>query len=287
MKKKYAAEEIKELLRECGKVTLSLSDDGNFILDNDDIYIDGIKNAVISNGYVRNTKLHRRWVMSQMFRLLYSDKGYTATIQEDIPYEYSFKQTLEELRVISILEKEDKASFMERSKFFTKDVVVEMCEDYLRKLKKELSGKTIKKCKGIDYIVIDGRNVFCTDIEKKVYCKVEEGIHRIRSARNYSELYSSLRQLYKYNYFKISKKTKKASAWLDAYKGAGSFYTIKNMLMYHDVYILNDKNVKLYESNGLSYLNEVAEENIGEGWRMFGLMKEIINYNNFTFSLNK
>lgn len=96
-------------------------------------------NSIISqieNGYVRNSKLHRRWVMAQMFRMLNSSIGYNECLKRRYDYEYQFNMLIDELNVLGHLQREDPEEFKDRLSFFNKDVVIALCNDYYKKLKK-------------------------------------------------------------------------------------------------------------------------------------------------------
>ena len=71
---------------------------------------DEIANQIIEDGYVRNTKLHRRFVMAQMFQMLNyvspfdnSKKGYNYYLNTYYGYGYTFEMMLEE---VSLLKKQ-------------------------------------------------------------------------------------------------------------------------------------------------------------------------------------
>ena len=80
----------------------------------------------------------------------------------------------------------------------------------------------------------------------------------------------------------VSYRTPKSKAWIDAYKGEGAFYTLKNLVMFHGCGI----NVNGHMVDGapaVSVLNKRLGEYKGEGWRMFALMKKVIADNGFDF----
>ena len=113
--------------------------------------VNSVCEQIIEDGYVRNTKLHRRFVTAQMFRYLnyrsYDGRkeGYNEALKR-LGYNYTFTMMLEEVRVLSKLEVRDFESFTERSHFFTKEVVVKVCEDYVDKLKVYIDKKPSKNC---------------------------------------------------------------------------------------------------------------------------------------------
>ena len=250
-----------------------------------------ITEQIIKDGYVRNTKLHRRFVMAQMFHMLNyvswdgKYRGYNECLKNMYGYEYTFKMMLEEVRVLSKLEVRDKESFEERSHFFTKDVVAAVLEDYLKKLEEYIEGRPTHNCKGVPYKKIKGKNVFCADIDKKIYADVRYHIYRIKSAKSYSFMYAELKEFMR-DMIKLPYNTPKSKAWIDAYKGEGAYYTLKNLVMFHDCGIAIDDNYNtvLTSNSAVHYLNNKLNEYQNQGWRMFALMNKVIADNNFDFN---
>ena len=153
------------------KVHLIVDENGNFT----QVKNDPIANQIIEDGYVRNTKLHRRFVMAQMFHMLnyvsYDGKesGYNDYLKKRYGYHYTLTMMLDEVHVLYKLEQRDKESFDERSHFFTKKVVIAVLEDYMDKLEKYVDNLPDRKCKGVPYKRIKGENIFNADLEKKLY----------------------------------------------------------------------------------------------------------------------
>ena len=251
---------------------------------------DPIVEQIIDDGYVRNTKLHRRFVMAQMFQMLNyvsydgNYKGYNDFLKIRYGYGYTFKMMLEEVRVLSKLETRDKETFEERSHFFTKEVIVAVMEDYLDKLKEYINKLPNKNCKGVPYKRIKGVNIFNDDLGKKIYSPIYNFIFEVKHAKNYAEIYRILSKfMNKKTMIKLPYNTPKNKAWIDAYKGEGAFYTLKNLVMFHNCYIKVDKFDLRTGTEAVKYLNEKLDEYKGEGWRMFALMKKVIDDNNFSF----
>ena len=263
------------------KVHLIIDEKGD-VVKADDI----IANQIIEDGYVRNTKLHRRFVMAQMFHGLnfksYNGKeiGYNEWIKRH-DFIYSFRMMLEEIRVLGKLEERDRDTFVERSHFFTKDVIVKTMEDYMVELKEHITKLPTKKCKGIPYKRVKGNNIFEEDLYKKVYAPLQYDISRIKSARSYNEVYRIVKNFMD-NMVTLRYSTPKSKAWFDAYKGEGAFYTLKNLVMFHGCGIEVNGHM-VYGAVAMSVLNKRLNEYQGEGWRMFALMKKVIDDNNFNF----
>jgi len=266
---------------------------------------DEILNQIIEDGYVRNTKLHRRWVMAQMFRMLNyegyrmnrncSDSGYDACLRNSYGYMYQFSMMLEEIRVLSKLEDRDKESFNERSHFFTKNVVIATCTDYLEKLKADIETQKSKNCKGVPYKRVKGQNIFVADLEKKIYQPIRRKIWAIERARNYKEIYKELKK-FNDNMIKLRWDTPKCKMWIDAFKGSGAYYTLKNLTMYHGCKIIDEKincyspyqvprTVTEYEAGveATNFIKSKLDEYRGEGWRYMAMLKKCIADNGFSF----
>ena len=264
-----------------GKVHIIIDEHGNPVKV-DDV----IANSIIEDGYVRNTKLHRRWVMAQMFHMLnyksYDGRkeGYNEALKMR-GLKYSFDMMLEEIRVLGKLEERDAATFLERSHFFTKDVIAQTMADYVAELKKYVDKLPNKNCKGVPYKRIKSMDVFVADLQKKVYSPLEREINRLKYASNYNEMYRVVKSFMN-DMIHLPYDTPKSKAWIDAYKGEGAFYTLKNLVMFHGCGIVVDRKA-VYGAAAVSVLNSKLRDYKGEGWRMFALMKKVINDNNFDF----
>lgn len=247
---------------------------------------DPIAESIITDGYVRNTKLHRRFVMAQMFHMLnYTSydgrkRGYNEALKR-FGIKYELDMMLEEIRVLSKLEVRDRDTFLERSHFFTKDVIKATMEDYIEELEKYISTLPNKNCKGIPYKRIKGQNIFVVDIEKKVYSPLRQRVGVLKYASNYNEIYKIVRN-FMHEMIHLPYDTPKSKAWIDAYKGEGAFYTLKNLVMFHGCGIKIDGRF-VYGAAAVSVLNKRLNEYKGEGWRMFALMKKVIADNGFDF----
>ena len=265
------------------KIHLIVDEKGDIVQAHED----KIAEAIIADGYVRNTKLHRRFVMAQMFQGLNyksynGDKsGYNEWLKRH-DFKYTFDMMLEEIRVLGKLEERDKDTFIERSHFFTKDVVAKTMEDYIVELVKYVDTLPTKKCKGIPYKRVKGQDIFVDDLEKKLYSPLRRDIGRIKYTSNYNELYRVVK-IFMSKMIALPYSTPKSKAWIDAYKGEGAFYTLKNLVMFHNCGIeINGR--MIYATGAINVLNKKLDEYQGEGWRMFALMKKVIADNGFDFN---
>lgn len=265
-------------------IHLIIDENGNPQVVNNNANEDPILNEIIKDGYVRNTKLYRRFVMAQMFQMLnyvsYDgyDRGYTACLNRMYGYNYTMQMMLEEVRVLSKLEVRDFESFTERVHFFDKATVAAVMEDYLKKLKDYINNLPNHKCKGVPYKKVKGVNIFVADLDKKIYMPIKNYILRVKYARNYSEVYKALYGfMNKKTYIKLPYNTQKSAAWIDAYKGAGSYYTLKNLVLFHNCHINVTSRYDLGVGNdAMTYLKAALDAYKGEYYRMFALMNKVL-----------
>ena len=243
-----------------------------------------LANQLVEDKQIEVQEISRRWITAQTFKMLYTssyneiskteERGWDAYLRNNYPYMYQFKMLLEEIKVIAKLEKKDKDAFKERIKFFNKDVVIETCSDYMEKLNR--------------YVAINSNDnkihlpkygtITTEEYSTKINAILSTYINQMMEKDNtYYELYILLRMFYK-KMCKLPKSTPKCKLWRDAFKGSGAYYSLKNMILYHNV-LLKDKNDK-YDS--LDYLEKYTSTlSNGELWRLHYLLKETIELNNF------
>lgn len=269
------------------KIHLIIDENGQPVVVNNKK--DEIAEQIIADGYVRNTKLHRRFVMAQMFHMLnyvsYDKKesGYNACLKKYYGYHYTLTMMLDEVKVLYKLEQRDKESFAERSNFFTKAVIISVLEDYIDKLEKYVDALPDRNCKGVPYKRVKGENIFNEDLDKKLYAPLRKKLNRVRSAINYATIYLYVKDFMK-DMIKLPYDTPKSKVWIDAYKGEGAYYTLKNLVMFHDCGIRTSTGYMSFGVEAISTLNNRLYEYKHEGWRMFALMKKVIADNNFNFN---
>jgi hypothetical protein len=76
---------------------------------------------------------------------------------------------------------------------------------------------------------------------------------------------------------------KQSAEWKDAYRGMGAYATMQNLLRFHGCTFPKDND--FYQRRKLNWtdidLLELAAKTYadGEGWRLFGLMKQMIEEN--------
>lgn len=240
---------------------------------------DPIYSAIINGGTIPDRHLFRRWVMAQMFHLLIGD--FTKNLRRK-GYEYQWHMIEDELKVQSKLYYNDKENFVERNKWFNQRVVISLCEEYLCQLRKRLDYLKKNKthtCKGVPYIKFGGKNIFISDLYNKVIAPVDRAISKIKYAADPVELYvayTKFKKVYvRMNHLKMD------TAFIDAYKGVGAYYTMKNLVLFHGCNFVDKDGKKLSQSESMRYLAKKADQyaSNSEGWRLFGVMKKLLQDN--------
>ena len=250
---------------------------------------DPIFQAIIIQGTIPNRQLFRRWVMAQMFRIIYittnTHGAYkpigVSEVIRSMGYEYQWKMLNNELYAQhKMMQNADVDNFRDRNRWFNKRVVLDMAKDYIEKLKKRFEELKLRKCKGLPYKRINGQNIFVDDFDRKIIKPLLFAVHKIQHAENTYELWHSVQEFNKRR-IKMHWDIPQNAAWLDAYKGSGAFFTMQNMIRFHNCVIIDDNGKTLSKNASLAFLNKKAKlyEN-REGWRLIGMLKKMLDDNN-------
>ena len=263
-------------------------------VDMDDATIDAVGKKIVEGGYVSNWKLFRRWVMSQMFHMLrYMEKdgkSFNEVLQMK-GYEYQWRMLENELYAqVKMSEHGDFDNVGSRNRWFNGDVASDMATDYISKLrsyvdnnliwnvKKDKDGNEKKAykhtCKGTPYVRLHNKDIFVSDLEKKVYAPLREIANEMAAVPTYKQLYDAVHKFNK-NRKHLEWNTKQADAFINAYKGSGAYYTMRNLIMFHGARFLKGGR-KMSEANSLKELESKAKLYDEQGWRMLGVLKQLI-----------
>ena len=263
---------------------VSLGSDGKIVNVEDDPIIA----AIIKRGTIPNRRLFRRWVMAQVFHMLtetdyYGRKrGFLNALQRK-GYRYSWDMLVEELRVQTKLEALDQENFIQRNRWFNKRVAYEMALDYINQVEKRIAVLSAKphKCKGVPYITLTGNHIFIADLNREVWRPLRNTANDIRRADSAVALYQAVSA-----FAKLVKRIYSpwtlimAREFKNAYKGAGGYFTMRNLIMFHGCNIKTRDLSASDTAQSLAILDKWAEEYAEDGWKMFGAMKELIAANN-------
>lgn len=256
-----------------GQETIARMENGSLTIldDNDPIFA-----AIFNGATIPNSQLFRRWVMAQVFHML-ATGNFTKALQKK-GYSYQWKMLLEELKAqAKMWQHGDTESFAQRNRYFDKARVAQIADDYIGLVKSHIDNLSKRLCKGTPYIRLKGKNIFCVDVPSKVIQPLCNRLYRIKSAKDPVQLYERCVE-----FFRLVKKTwmeydaSMSAAFKDSYKGAGAYFTMRNMILFHGAKFRNSKGHFLSQKQSLALLEEKADEYRLEGWRLFGVMKKLI-----------
>lgn len=135
--------------------------------------------------------------------------------------------------------------------------------------------KTFKHtCKGNPYVRLQNKDIFVSDLEKKVFVPLCDLARKMCDSKTYKEVYDAVHEFNK-NRKHLAWDTKQADAFITAYKGSGSYYTMRNLIMFHGARFMKNGR-KMSESNSLKELESKAKSYEEQGWRMLGVLKQLI-----------
>ncbi len=275
-----------------------ISTDGYFALQlpsGKTVYVDEngdkVDISIVGNN-IGNAKLYRRWVMAQWFRQFYNPNGYAYVVSQ-LTYDYQWKMIANELKTLAKLQKEDKDFFNERIHFFGINHVAAMLDEYVTDIENTIKHRKTKKCKGVPYYHIAGRDIFVADIDKKLLNPLKSEILSFKNSIDYDTAYKRFVSL-RTRFLKVFKPDMKyaGQVFKDRYKGAGAYYTLQNMVLYHgctlweysEEYAGRWRKQKDYKGmDAYKFMKSLLHEYEYEGWRWVGVLKQCIEDNNFSF----
>lgn len=247
------------------------------VLDDDPVFA-----MIKKGGHVPDRRLFRRWVMAQMFRALRQMDEYNMTFTDVVRhhgYEYMWKMVVEELRVQArLFETGDIENLNERKRFFNAEVVLVMMDEYAKRFDEYVDSLKVKHCKGEEYKTIHGTHVFVDDIPARFTYKTNSLRDKLTNSVHYIEPDELYFLVSKFNKARTTMKhdTEIPKAFIDAYKGAGAFYTMKNLILFHGCqfrergkFVGKARSMKLLEKYSITL----------KGWELLGVMKELIKEN--------
>ena len=269
-------------------------------VDMDDATIDEVGKKIVEGGYVSNWKLFRRWVMSQMFHMLRQmdvcNWSFNQVLQHK-GYEYQWRMLENELYAqMKMAAHGDHENAGARNRWFGGFVAADMAYDYIKKLRKYVDNKLIYKvkkdahgnvkktykhtCKGNPYVRLQNENIFVADLDRKVYNPLRDLANKMATLEDCKDLYNAVHEFNKKRKH-LAWDTKQADAFIHAYKGSGSYYTMRNLIMFHGARFMKNGR-KMSETNSLNELESKAKFYDEEGWKMLGVLKQLIKDNNIS-----
>lgn len=265
-------------------VRMNVNGEPEQVTDDDPIF-----QRISSQGYIGVYKLFRRWVMAQMFELMeseytwYQDRNLTGRIRFK-GYEYSWSMLVNELYAqMKMAKNGDDKNYKLRSLWFNRSLALTMANDYMEKLEEYINHLPQKNCNKYKYhqkyITLRGRNVFVEDLEAQVWRELRGALNELRSAWRINDLYEAVAKFNKHR-VKLDYNTPQCEDWIQAFKGAGAYWTAQNLIMFHRCRVHNS-NTPLTTKDSMDALDKynVTYAHTGEGWRLIGFLKKLMDDN--------
>lgn len=253
---------------------------------------DPIVQNIMNDGYVFNSRTDGRFVAAQTFKMLNvpsynwdtrrTENGWDAYLRNNYSYMYQFEMMIDELRKLARMQTNNDPEFAKLSRFFTQDVVIATCKNYIRQLKKFVQHQRKRRCNGRPYVKLNKYgNVFISDLNTRVYNKLDMALSEIKNAGNYTMLTKKLRA-FVCIMPKLPYNTAKCSQWKDAFKGKGAYLTLQNIIKFHGVTVQNYETGELLDRDAsVAYVDSLLDTYSGSYWRFHEALKAAIALNNF------
>ena len=212
-------------------------------------------------------------------------------------YEYQWRMLENELYAqMKMAAHGDHENAGARNRWFGGFVAADMAYDYIKKLRKYVDDNLIWKvkkdkngnvkktykhtCKGNPYVRLQNEDIFVEDLEKKVYAPLGNLARKMYDSNTYKEVYDAVHEFNKKRKH-LAWDNKQSDVFINAYKGSGSYYTMRNLIMFHGARFWKNGR-KMSETNSLKELESKAKIYDEEGWRMLGVLKQLIKENNIS-----
>lgn len=248
---------------------------------------DPVEESIRNDGYIENNHLYRRWVMAQMLRHFRNEKDPAAFDHYFVsgkPYKYAWETTLNEMKAMKHLQGEE---LIKRERFFNLDVVKKMANEYNEHVKdyvEKLPVKTrVRKGQQEFYSKIPyGKEIKRYAQNKEFWTKITEAVNKINTANTYWQMQKAIENFMATCPMHL--KMPKPNAWKNAFKGAGAYYTMDNMIKFHHCrWMLKDYKLMLPLSASLAELEKAVKKTKGEYYRLYAMMCDFVAYNHFDF----
>ena len=174
-----------------------------------------------------------------------------------------------------------------RERFLNLEVVKEMANEYNEQVKNYIAKLpkkwTVKNGKWAYYSKIPyGKEIKRSPKDKEFWASITEAVNKINEANTYWQMQKAVENFMATCPMHL--KMPKPNAWKNAFKGAGAYYTMDNMIKFHHCHwMLKSHYLMLPLSASLAKLEKAVEETKGEYYRLYAMMCDFVAYNHFDF----
>ena len=214
---------------------------------------DRIASRIIDEGHIENASIHRRWVMAQTFRMLRHRDGWLAALRA-LGYGYMWHMLMEECKAIAAMERNNSTQAVARKRCFPLSSIHCIATDCIEKLGRH------------------GANA------------LHNALQELSLAETYAEAYAALQDVQRHRGGRWFNRLAMPTEFINCYKAAGAYYTMQNMVMFHGCFVHQGGQV-LDQYASLDAIEQKAANccAVGEGYKLFGMLKQLIADNGFDF----
>lgn len=261
------------------------------------------------SGFIDVNGIVRRWIPSQCLNMIYSQKGFHESLKLR-GYSYSWEVMMNELeKQAKLYTDKDIESYADRNRWYNSETICKMAWHYITLLEMATKNMKVHLHKGRQYIKLrcDLNNGLGVHIDElpALFIKLNQAVAKIKGTKNPKTLYEAAKAFYEMIH-KICWEPKDVSpVFINAYKAAGAYYTMKDLIMFEGCKIKVDSDgstvIKKYryrtqapskfveQEESLAELEKKATDVVNSGvanngYIMLGFLKEFLEYNNFDYS---
>lgn len=240
--------------------------------------MDNVETMILNNGYLSDNRLHKRWLIGQMLHEKHYEPVSYNYFLEQKPYKYQWTTLLQELKNIVKKEKnllqlqtmlpadalnDLKNQITVSKSFFNRNLAETMLQEYMTETMPCYLWRSACHKHYKDKFEDRDHNLMIIDT-----------CHFIQKMLQESDDTLFLKLLTEFVQTKIFMPStiKKSEAWTDAFRKNGAYYTMHDLIIYHNCKFREKPNANTTET--LNYLNHIPPENLFENLSGF------IHYNN-------
>lgn len=230
--------------------------------------IQKIIDTIENSGYLNVNGIVRRWIPSQCLNMIFSEEGFHQQLKNR-KYNYSWKVLIDESKIQRKLYlKQDFSELSDRQRWYNAELAYKMAEHYIQSLKDRI------------LLYVDSKETIPFQTLINILTETKNSIQK---ANNCEDLYKAViefnRKRPKLSF--SSKPLQMCPEFINAYKAAGAYYTIKDLIMFENCCFPNtttEESLNILEDKVKTYA-PICEN----GYKLLGLLKEFLKINNFDY----
>jgi len=271
--------------------------------------VDEVVAKIYGVGYLDVDGIVRRWIPAQCLAMLNNRSGFHQSLLFR-GYDYSWRVLLNDLKAQRDLSaKHDDEGVKDRNRWYNKAVALLMAQHFIDRLEEEMN-RLPKRLHGKrQYVRLrcwlnKGKGVHLDEFSA-VFATLEKARKKIASTAAPKTLYEAVLAFDKLRRSISFKPSEPCKEFLNAYKAAGAYYTMKDLIMFegckmkvhkdgntndddywsckagdHGKFVEQDKSLEALERKA----DDILRRDVTEcGYEMLGLLRSFLSYNNFNY----